>query len=97
MEKETQMYKLVVLTISVGLLTALGSADVYGDSGSDYWPTWRGPDATGVAPKGNPPLTWSETKNIKSYREHLVDTGFAIAGILFALISAIRLLVIASP
>jgi hypothetical protein len=36
-------------------------------------------------------------KNIKSYREHLVDTGFAIAGILFALISAIRLLVTASP
>jgi len=36
-------------------------------------------------------------KNIKSYREHLVDTGFAIAGILFALISAIRLLVTVSP
>jgi len=59
------MYKLVVLTISFGLLTSLGSADFHGDSGSDYWPTWRGPDATGVAPKGNPPLTWSETKNIK--------------------------------
>jgi len=59
------MYKLVVLTISVGLLIVLGSVDVYGDSGSDYWPTWRGPDATGVAPKGNPPLTWSENKNIK--------------------------------
>ncbi len=59
------MYKLVVLAISVGLLMVLGSVDVYGDSGSDYWPTWRGPDATGVAPKGNPPLTWSENKNIK--------------------------------
>jgi len=65
MEKEAQMYKLVVLTISVGLLTALGSADAYGDSGGDYWPTWRGPEATGVAPKANPPLTWSETRNIK--------------------------------
>jgi hypothetical protein len=36
-------------------------------------------------------------KNIKNYRDHLVDTGFAIAGILFALISAIRLLVTVSP
>ena len=59
------MNRLVTLIISVGLLTALVSVDVYGDSGSDYWPTWRGPHATGVAPKGNPPLTWSETKNIK--------------------------------
>jgi len=31
-------------------------------------------------------------KKIKNYRAHLVDTGFAIAGILFASISAIRLL-----
>ncbi len=59
------MDRLLALTISVGLLTALGTVDVYGDSDGDYWPTWRGPDATGVAPKGNPPLTWSETENIK--------------------------------
>ena len=59
------MDRLLALTISVGLLTALGTVDVYGDSGGDYWPTWRGPDATGAARKGNPPLTWSETENIK--------------------------------
>jgi len=29
------------------------------------WPQWRGPDATGVAPNGNPPLEWSEDKNIR--------------------------------
>jgi hypothetical protein len=33
-------------------------------------------------------------KNIQNYRKHLVETGFAIMGILFALISIIRLLVI---
>ncbi|MCH7557097.1 MAG: PQQ-like beta-propeller repeat protein [Planctomycetes bacterium] len=59
------MDRLLALTISVGLLTALGTVDVYGDSGGDYWPMWRGPDATGAARKGNPPLTWSETENIK--------------------------------
>jgi len=31
-------------------------------------------------------------KNIKNHRKHLVETGFAAAGILFALISAVRLL-----
>ena len=30
-----------------------------------YWPQWRGPTATGVAPHGNPPLEWSESKNIR--------------------------------
>jgi len=30
-----------------------------------YWPQWRGPLATGVAPHGNPPIEWSEDKNIR--------------------------------
>ncbi len=30
-----------------------------------YWPQWRGPSATGVAPNANPPLQWSEEKNIR--------------------------------
>ena len=29
-----------------------------------YWGQWRGPEATGVAPHGNPPIEWSETKNV---------------------------------
>lgn len=29
------------------------------------WPTWRGPDIMGISPDGTPPLTWSETENIK--------------------------------
>jgi len=31
----------------------------------NFWPQWRGPLATGVAPHANPPLTWSETNHIK--------------------------------
>lgn len=30
-----------------------------------YWAQWRGPLASGVAPKANPPTSWSETKNIR--------------------------------
>ncbi len=29
------------------------------------WHQWRGPQANGVAPQGNPPTEWSTTKNIK--------------------------------
>jgi outer membrane protein assembly factor BamB len=31
----------------------------------DYWPAWRGPLASGVAPTGQPPLRWSETQNVR--------------------------------
>ncbi|MBI2948618.1 MAG: PQQ-like beta-propeller repeat protein [Verrucomicrobia bacterium] len=30
-----------------------------------YWPQWRGPLANGVAPQANPPVAWSEKKNIR--------------------------------
>jgi outer membrane protein assembly factor BamB len=29
------------------------------------WPQWRGPLGSGVAPAATPPLTWSETENVK--------------------------------
>src|SRR3954471_1750888 len=29
------------------------------------WPQWRGPLASGVAPEADPPLEWSESKNVK--------------------------------
>lgn len=32
---------------------------------SDNWHQWRGPEANGVSPTANPPITWSETENIK--------------------------------
>ena len=30
-----------------------------------YWPQWRGPLATGVAPQANPPVEWSEGQNVR--------------------------------
>lgn len=29
------------------------------------WPQWRGPTGNGVAPDGDPPVTWSETDNVR--------------------------------
>src|SRR6266487_6465835 len=30
-----------------------------------FWPQWRGPYATGVSKYADPPLEWSETKNVR--------------------------------
>jgi outer membrane protein assembly factor BamB len=49
-------------------LLALGWAAhaALADSAADrFWPQWRGPLATGVGPQADPPLTWSETSNVK--------------------------------
>jgi outer membrane protein assembly factor BamB len=43
-----------------------GAAAAMGrESAGDDWNHWRGPEATGAAPDATPPLTWSETENIK--------------------------------
>jgi outer membrane protein assembly factor BamB len=52
----------------VALICALSFLMGMDDAGSDYdryWPQWRGPRATGVAPYGNPPVEWSEQKNLR--------------------------------
>jgi outer membrane protein assembly factor BamB len=36
-----------------------------GVDAKDAWPQWRGPLATGVAPNAQPPIEWSETKNVR--------------------------------
>lgn len=34
-------------------------------AGSDAWPHWRGPHASGAASAGNPPVEWSEKENVR--------------------------------
>ena len=54
--------------IIAALLTALASpaiADEKGPGAQNQWAQWRGPLGTGVAPRGNPPLEWSEEKNVR--------------------------------
>ena len=54
----------VTLTCAI-LSLILISGSSFAASGENYWPNWRGPDYTGVAKNANPPVTWSETENIK--------------------------------
>jgi outer membrane protein assembly factor BamB len=36
-----------------------------GDTNGGDWPQWRGPLGTGVAPHAEPPVEWSESKNVR--------------------------------
>lgn len=56
--------KRLVLFSSI-VVFAFINIDIFADSAEDYWPAWRGPNNNGVSPKANPPLTWSETENVK--------------------------------
>ena len=49
----------LVLTHDHGLLGASQGTS------EQFWPTWRGPLATGVADEADPPTEWSETTNIR--------------------------------
>jgi outer membrane protein assembly factor BamB len=51
-----------MVVLSLG--AAVARAD-FSDLAAPNWHRWRGPDATGVAPQGNPPLHWDAETNIK--------------------------------
>ncbi len=52
-------------TLCMTLIVAMYSTLGFAQAPEDNWPSWRGPLETGFAPKGNPPVTWSETENVK--------------------------------
>jgi len=49
---------------AVSLLLAAAAAGEAADAPGAFWPQWRGPLLTGVAPGADPPVEWSETKNV---------------------------------
>ena len=52
-----------ILAVFVGLF--LGTTGQAGDDSASYWPQWRGPNGTGAAVQGNPPIRWDEKTNIQ--------------------------------
>jgi outer membrane protein assembly factor BamB len=57
--------KLVTIASLVGATLAATVIAAANPDAEKYWPQWRGPHATGVAVNGNPPVEWSESKNIR--------------------------------
>ena len=69
------MHKSIRITLWIGCLHAiLGGLFIFGEEVkvaegfpdlSRNWPAWRGPLANGVSPHADPPLTWSESTNVR--------------------------------
>ena len=49
----------------IGMAATTFAAASLAEEPHDNWHQWRGPDANGFAARGNPPVEWSEEKNIK--------------------------------
>ena len=57
------MQNRLLAALAVGSLAMLNAtADTTSEK---YWPQWRGPHATGVSKTADPPVEWSETRNIR--------------------------------
>src|SRR5438445_12736935 len=50
------------LVLTLILCAATADRD---EEAQHFWPQWRGPLATGVAPYAQPPVVWGEGKNIR--------------------------------
>jgi hypothetical protein len=64
-EKGIPMQLLIGSLVLTCLLGGAGDAERGKVQAQHAWPQWRGPLGTGVAPHAQPPVQWSETKNIR--------------------------------
>jgi outer membrane protein assembly factor BamB len=66
MSRPTRRFVLPLLaTAASALIVPSTISGQTGQAGDRYWPQWRGPHATGVSRSANPPVEWSETKNVR--------------------------------
>lgn len=47
------------------VLMALAYSATHANDTDSNWPSWRGPQNTGVAPQADPPVEWHEEKNVR--------------------------------
>ncbi|MCE9534555.1 MAG: PQQ-like beta-propeller repeat protein [Planctomycetes bacterium] len=66
----------IVLAQILGLAISTAKAGDFETEKLNNWHHWRGPLATGVAPKGDPPTNWDDKTNIK-WKAELVGKGSA--------------------
>jgi len=59
------MISRTLLTLLLAIAPAALRADELDQSRLDHWHQWRGPEATGFSPKGDPPLKWDAKTNLK--------------------------------
>jgi len=59
------MARIVSSALIFGLVAFTLGLPGVADDRHDHWHQWRGPDANGFAARGNPPVEWSEEKNVR--------------------------------
>ena len=59
------MMRKAILWAALGFFAGVCWADDFATQRLNNWHQWRGPEATGVAPTGDPPTQWNEQTNIK--------------------------------
>jgi outer membrane protein assembly factor BamB len=74
--REELAVKKTTLTLLGWLLVSAAYAADPGSERLNNWHHWRGPRADGTAPKADPPVSWSATKNIK-WKAELSGRGSA--------------------
>lgn len=52
-------------TLLLALVLAYAPAGAADPKSAGHWPQWRGPLGTGVAPSADPPIHWSESRNLR--------------------------------
>ena len=57
--------KALFFFLLVAVLQVSQAVSARDSAAEKFWPQWRGPLATGVAPLADPPLNWSETNHVK--------------------------------
>ncbi len=64
-----------LVRLSLAALALAGATQILAaPAGDASWPQWRGPLLNGVAPHADPPVSWSETENVK-WKIKLPGTG----------------------
>ena len=69
----------ILVFLAVAGLVRLAAVSASREAAADaekYWAQWRGPYATGVSEQADPPVEWSETKNIR-WRVEIPGRGSA--------------------
>jgi outer membrane protein assembly factor BamB len=67
---------LVGLTLAAGILNLTYALALQNPGAERFWGQWRGPYATGVSQHSDPPIEWSETKNIR-WKQQIPGRGNA--------------------
>ena len=59
------MRNIAIIIVCIFIISTFAWGDEQSVEFGKYWPQWRGPEMTGVAPYGNPPMEWGEDKNVR--------------------------------